>query len=196
MFTMNFMPMIFLFFFKELATGQTLLHGKTKDGLYYLPATISTKQALVREKASFEQRHRRLGHPSERIERSIIAKNKLPVVQQDKTNSIRFSCQLGKSHKFPFRLSTFISSPPLELVHSDLWGPAPVTSSHGHRFYIHFINDFSKFSWLHPLVQKSDACNAFLKSKLQVENHFDSKIKNLQTDGGTECFPFKANHGD
>ena len=44
---------------------------------------------------------------------------------------------------------------------------------------------------LYPLVQKSDSCNALLKFRLQVENLFDSKIKNLQTDGGTEYFPFK-----
>ena len=70
-------------------------------------------------------------------------------------------------------------------MHSDLWGPAPVTSSHGHRFYIHFIDDFNIFSWLYPLVHKSDVYNAFLKLKIQVENLFDSKIKNLQIDGGT-----------
>ena len=70
-------------------------------------------------------------------------------------------------------------------MHSDLWGPAPVTSSHGHRFYIHFIDAFSKFSWLYPLVHKSDTYKAFLKFKPMVENLFGLKIKNLQAGGGT-----------
>lgn len=64
-------------------------------------------------------------------------------------------------------------------------------SSNGCRFYINFIDDFNKFSWLYPLVQKSDAYNAFLKFKLQVENLFGCKIKNFQTDGGTEYLPLK-----
>lgn len=97
-----------------------------------------------------------------------------------------------RSHKLPFGLSNFISSAPLELVHSDIWGPTPVTSSLGHRFYIHFIDDFSKFSWLYPLVHKSSAYNAFLKFKLLVENLFDKRIKYLQTNGGTEYIPFKS----
>lgn len=67
-----------------------------------------------------------------------------------------------------------------------------MTSSHGHRFYIHFIDDFSKFSWLYPLVHKSDAYKAFLKFKLQVENLFDKRTKYVQTDGVTEYLPFKS----
>ena len=158
--------------------------------LYHLPATITTKQAFIGEKASLEQWHSRLGHPRERIVRSIISKIKLPFVHQNKS-SICSYCQLGKSHKLPFSMSSFISTTPLELVHFDLWGPAPVTSHLGHQFYIHFIDDFSKFSWLYPLVQISDAHKAFLKFKIQVENLFGCKIKNLQIDGGTKYFSFK-----
>lgn len=82
------------------------------------------EKVLVGEKASFEQWHRRLGHLFEWIVRSIIVKNKLPIVQQNKSYSISSSCQLGKSNKLPFGLSTFILSTPLELVRFDLWGPA------------------------------------------------------------------------
>ena len=52
MFIVNFMWMIF--FIKDRATWQILLRGRTKDGLYHLPATITTKQVFIGEKASFE----------------------------------------------------------------------------------------------------------------------------------------------
>ena len=80
------------YFIKDRATGQTLLRGRTKDELYYLPLPISTKKTLVGEKASFEQWHRRLGHSSKRIVRSIITTNKLPLLQQNNNYSICSSC--------------------------------------------------------------------------------------------------------
>ena len=59
-------------------------------------------------------------------------------------------------------------------MHSDIWEPSSVTSSYLHRFYIHSINDLSKFSWL---VHNSNNYNAFLNFKLQVESLFDRMIK-------------------
>ncbi len=44
---------------------------------------------------------------------------------------------------------------PLDLIHTDIWGPAPVLSSLGYSYYIHFLDDFSKFSWF--FVMKSRA---------------------------------------
>lgn len=101
----------------------------------------------------------------------------MPVLHKNKGSSICSSCQLGKSHKLPFIFSNNISTAQLEIVHSVIWGPAPVIS---YRFCIHFIDDYSKFSWIFPLSHKSDAHFVFEKFKLQVENLLVKKIKMLQ----------------
>jgi hypothetical protein len=54
-------------------------------------------------------------------------------------------CQLAKSHQLPYNNSIHRSASPLELVFSDVWGPAP-TSVGGSRYYISFIDDYSKFT--------------------------------------------------
>jgi hypothetical protein len=51
-------------------------------------------------------------------------------------------------HKLPFVHSQFQSTQPLELVHSDVWGPAPISSSNGYKYYLLFVDDFSRYSWL------------------------------------------------
>lgn len=79
-----------------------------------------------------------------------------------------------------------ISSHPLELIHTDIWGPSPCTSIKGYRYYIVFIDDFSKYYWLYPMVLRSEAYDCFVKFKSLAENLLSCKMKSLQSDGGGE----------
>jgi len=36
------------------------------------------------------------------------------------------SCNTSKSHKLSFTVSSITNSSPLEIIYSDVWGPAPV----------------------------------------------------------------------
>ncbi len=57
------------------------------------------------------------------------------------------------------------------------------------RYYVHFIDEFSRFSWIYFLRTKDEVVHVFSTFKAQVENLFDKKIKILQSDGGTELKP-------
>ena len=96
------------------------------------------------------------------------------------------SCQLGKSSKLPFSSSLFVSSRPLERVHCDLWGPSPVTSVQGFKYYVIFIDNFSRYSWFYPMRQKSDFLQIFKIWQTLVEKQLDKKIVMFQCDGGGE----------
>ena len=130
---------------------------------------------------SIEQWHSRLGHPALRIVRQVPSSHHLPT-NKNKTLQVFHACQLGKSHRFPFSLSSSRSRFPLELIFTDVWGPAPKLSYNGHRYYVCFVDDFSKFIWLFPITSKSDVYNIFLKFRLFVERQFDRKIKCVQSD--------------
>lgn len=95
-------------------------------------------------------------------------------------------CQYGKSHKLQFTASATVSSQPLEIVHSDVWGPSPILSVTGFRYYLIFIDDFSRYTWFFPLKCKSDVFTTFLSFKLQVEKLLAYSIKCLRTDGRGE----------
>jgi hypothetical protein len=70
-------------------------------------------------------------------------------------------CLAGKMHQFPFPISNKTSTTPFALVHADLWGPAPITSSTGFRFYLVLVDDFTKFTWTYLLKHKSDIYQIF-----------------------------------
>lgn len=96
------------------------------------------------------------------------------------------SCQLGKSHLLPFNLSKSHATSPLEIIHTEIWRPAPLSSPSGFRYYVVFIDEFSRYTWLYPLRQKSDLLQTFNQFKTLVENQLTKKIKIIQSDMGGE----------
>ena len=74
----------------------------------------------------------------------------------------------------------------LELVHSDLWGPAPVTSLGGASYYMTFIDDSTRKVWVYFLKNKSDAFSTFRQWKALVENETGLRVKCLRSDNGGE----------
>ncbi len=125
--------------------------------------------------------HSRLGHPSLRIVRQVVSQNNL-ALQRTTPSFVCHACQLGKSHRLPFHLSPSVSSHPLELLFSNVWGPSPISSNNGNKYYVCFIDDFSKFIWSYPIVAKSDVITIFKKFQVHVERFFNCKIKAIQTD--------------
>ncbi|RVW34641.1 Retrovirus-related Pol polyprotein from transposon RE1 [Vitis vinifera] len=72
---------------------------------------------------------------------------KFPVISNKKTAyvaTVCSSCQLAKSYRLPTHLSSFHASKPLELVYTDIWGPASVTSTSGAKYFILFVDDYSR----------------------------------------------------
>ena len=52
------------------------------------------------------------------------------------------SCQLGKQSALPFNNSESIYNSIFELIHSDVWGPSPVASIGGSRYFV--VDYYSK----------------------------------------------------
>lgn len=91
-----------------------------------------------------------------------------------------------KSHALPFNNSSSHSSAPLQLVHTDLWGPSPILSSFDFRYYVVFVDEFSRYTWLYPFKYKSNVYSIFITFQKLVENLFKTRIKSIQSDWGGE----------
>jgi histone deacetylase 1/2 len=128
--------------------------------------------------------HRRLGHPSSFVVQQVLRRNKIDYTPES-TPYVCDSCQLAKIHQLPYPISISRSTVPLEQVFSDVWGPAPLSVGK-HQYYVSFIDDFSKFTWIYLLKKCSDVYQAFLNFQQYVERKFDRKIVTMQTDWGGE----------
>jgi hypothetical protein len=174
------------FLIKDIATRQVLLEGRCESGLYPIKLSDieSFKQALIHVKASTDQWHARFGHPSTQVVRSILSLNNLPC-SKESSHTICNACQLGKSHQLPYNNAIHRSTSPLQLVFSDVWGPAPISVG-GYKYYISFIDDYSKFTWVYLMQDRTEVQRIFLQFQAHVERLLDTKIKCVQSDWGGE----------
>jgi hypothetical protein len=181
------------FYVKDNQTWEILLEGWSENGLYPLRFQKTLFKlnccftAFLGLKTTPSVWHFRLGHSSFVTVSDIIKTHHLPLLSGDLSNKkfVCDSCQLGKGKSLPFSASTRVSGAPLELIHSDLW-TSPVTSFSACKYYIIFVDDFSRYTWFYPLHAKSDVYQCFVKFKVLVENQFSCKIKSFQPDGGGE----------
>ncbi|KAG7594152.1 Reverse transcriptase RNA-dependent DNA polymerase [Arabidopsis thaliana x Arabidopsis arenosa] len=170
---------------KDKQTKQLLTVGRRDKDLYVLENPAFTAFYSTRQHStSDEVWHQRLGHPHAEILQHLSRTEAISV--NKRTNKLCESCQLGKSAQLPFSSSTFVATKPLERLHCDLWGPAPVCSSQGFKYYVIFIDNFSRYCWFYPLKNKSDFYSVFLLFQTFVENQLNQKIKMFQWDGGGE----------
>lgn len=173
---------------KDKVTGKVLLKGIRKDGLYQLYDATQTNKDACAYLSVKENWHRKLGHPNNKALDRVL---KICNIKTSPSDQLEFceACQLGKSHLLPFKPSSSHAQEFLELVHTDVWGPAPINSISAFKYYVHFVDDFSRFTWIYPLKQKSETIQAFMQFKNLVENQFNKRIKIIQCDGGGEFKP-------
>jgi len=126
-----------------------------------------------------------MGHPSYQTVRHLVSKFSLPT-SSNKIPSIYSACHQGKSHCLPFSSSQSISTHPLELIFSDVWGPSPIMSTNGNKYYVSFVDHFNKYTYLFPILAKSSVMQIFCSFQKLVECQFNCKIKSIQTDWGGE----------
>jgi hypothetical protein len=158
------------FVIKGHATRKPLLKGRCHKGLYPLQVE-SLKLAFGAFKPSLARWHSHLGHPSIPIIERIVSHFNLPCSSESNKESVCDACQRAKSHQLPYSKSNSSSSHPLELIYSDVWGHAP-KSVGNKQYYIRFIDDYSKFTWIYPLKFKSDVFSKFVEFQKLVERHY------------------------
>ncbi|RVW94165.1 Retrovirus-related Pol polyprotein from transposon RE1 [Vitis vinifera] len=176
------------FHVKDLHTGAILLQGRTKDGVYEWPLSTTQSRPLIAfssVKTTLSEWHHRLGHPSLSIFKNIMSSFHLDVSRPSNFNFNCNSCQCNKSHKLPFSTSTLSTSSPLEVIFTDIW-TSPVYSTDNFKYYVIFVDHFTKYIWLYPLKRKSDTHDVFVRFKALVEKFFNRPIITLYSDNGGE----------
>ena len=111
----------------------------------------------------------------------------LPMLHVDHDGICR-GCALGKNIKGSFPKSECRFKGILDLVHSDLCRPMIVTSLGGYNYYVTFIDDHSRKTWIYFLKTKEskEVLSKFKEFKAQVKNLSGRRIKILRSDNGGE----------
>lgn len=96
-------------------------------------------------------------------------------------------CQLGKHSRTKLPKHTSHSTTQiLELIHSDVCGPFKVNSLGGHKFFVTFIDDFSRKMWVFFISHKSQVLSKFQQLVHLLETSTGKRVQALRTDNGGE----------
>ena len=156
-------------------TGQTIGRGIEKGGLYYLEEEVQKGKAVLvhgSKEKQFRTWHRRLGHPSIGYLEKLF-----PNLARNRFDFKCETCILAKSHKNSYPSSINKTKFSFLLIHSDVWGPTPVVGLHGYLYYVVFIDDCTRMSWIYFLKHKSEVFKVFIDfynmicTQFQAQSH-------------------------
>ncbi|KAJ9672576.1 hypothetical protein PVL29_025979 [Vitis rotundifolia] len=178
---------------QDRSTGKTIGIGRESQGLYHLTSDSSPAVCISTDAPLLI--HNRLGHPS-------LSKFQKMVPRFSTLSSLPCeSCQLGKHTRvsFPKRLNNRAKSP-FELVHTDVWGPCRTASTLGFQYFVTFIDDYSRCTWLFLMKNRAELFSIFQKFYAEIQTQFNISIRVLRSDNAREYFSapftsFMSHHG-
>lgn len=85
-------------------------------------------------------------------------------------------------------------SSPFSLIHSDVWGPSPVPSLTGYRYYSVFIDDATRYSWVYLMHNKNETFLKFKQFLAMITTQFKATIQTLRSDAGGEYTGHEFKH--
>ena len=133
--------------------------------------------------------HQRLGHLGEQQLKEIMSKEMVRGMKIPKSAQLIFceGCVGGKMKRKSFHVvGELRSTRRLEQVHSDVCGPMPVESLGRKRYFVTFIDDFSRCCAVYFIRQKSEVFDKFKEFEAIVTNDTDNNICALHSDNGGE----------
>ena len=97
------------------------------------------------------------------------------------------ACQIGKQTKASHhKVNVIATSRCLELLHIDLMGPTRTESLRGKRYIMVIVDDFSRYTWVEFLREKSEACEKLETLCKRLRNEKGVPIVKIRSDHGKE----------
>ncbi|KRX56900.1 Retrovirus-related Pol polyprotein from transposon TNT 1-94 [Trichinella sp. T9] len=166
----------------------TVMVAHKENGLYYVESPTFIAATAESKVPTLMEWHRRLGHLNERSLLELtrhekvfgmkVGKEKLPVCE---------ICIKGKQTQSPFpKNQAKRRCRPLELIHTDICGPMRQNSIGGSKYFVTFIDDYSRWCEIYFLKNRNEVLDAFMDFKSHAENQTGNKIKTLRSDNATE----------
>ncbi|WZY77861.1 hypothetical protein YC2023_024245 [Brassica napus] len=170
--------------FQDLKTGRVIGRGDSKHQLYHLQTTEAPSPVESVCLSSTTDRcdnltwHARLGHPHAKAIELILPSMAFNHLECE-------ACILGKHCRTVFPTSETRYENCFDLVHSDVW-TAPCMSRDSHKYFVTFIDEKSKYTWITMIPSKDRVLEAFMNFQAYVTNQYNATVKILRSDNGGE----------
>lgn len=175
------------------SNGKVIGRGRLVGQMYRLECQVKlpASEACVASKTEdkLDLWHKRMGHLNIGQMKTMISKNLTSGIDVTGSKELAFCepCTESKAHRLPFKPTGRIQSThKLQLVHSDVAGPMKTESYGGCKYFVTFIDDYSRCVTVYPMKHKSETLSKFKLWEAYVTNETGCTIKTLRTDNGGE----------
>ncbi|KAJ0617795.1 putative RNA-directed DNA polymerase [Helianthus annuus] len=169
---------------QDIRTGVIIRRGIERQGLYYVDEVAHQGTVMLAHGTDNREAwlwHRRLGHPSHGYSHLLF-----PKFFPSNGKIDCETCLRAKSHRNPFKPSNTKVASPFSLIHSDVWGPAPVMGGQGLRYFILFVDDCTRMTWVYFKKNKAEVYEKFVMFYAMIQTQFQTQIQILRSDNGGE----------
>ena len=149
--------------------------------MYVLKIVADEHVHIAKEDSNLELWHYRFGHLGMHNVNKLM--NDDMVKGMDSVNdggkdSVCEGCVMGKQHRteYPKRVAKRATEP-FELVHSDVCGPLSVNSIGGSRFFVTFIDDYSRYTYVYFIERKDQVLEKFKEFVTLARNLTGKQVK-------------------
>ena len=135
-----------------------------------------------------EKWHRALGHINFQYLNKLVNEKLVEGLPEKLENNVMqcANCIQSKMANEPFKNKRTRATEALELIHTDLNGPHKTTDYCQEKYFLTFIDDYSKCAKTYGIKSKADTASCFIDFVGFVENQLKKCIKKLQCDNGGE----------
>ena len=166
--------------------------GSLKDKMYLLncePILHEHVSVASEKENSTDLWHQRLGHLSESLIKEMVSNEPVTGVKIPKRAELSFceGCVEGKMHRKPFKpVGEIRSKRKLQCVHSDVCGPMPTESIGGKKYFVTFIDDYSRCCSVYFIRHKSEVLDKFKEFEAATTTDSGEEVCVLRSDNGGE----------
>ena len=150
-----------------------------------LISELKSAGAKVSEK---ERWHRMLGHVNFKY-LNILGKEQLVTGIPNEFEKEFFKCTVcieSKVHNLPFKNNRTEARQIMEIIHTDVCGPFKTTGFNGEKYFISFIDDYSKIARIYCIKSKDEVFDSIVQFINEAENLTGKRLKILRCDNGKE----------
>ena len=190
----------------QSASGEVVATATRVANLYKLACVSHRSQAntaINHPIATKELWYKRYGHLGVTNLDKLATDNLVDGLDYNVSDKLEFceACVDGKHHRTKFPTGGGNRSDTLlGLVHSDVCGKMDTESLSGAQYFLTFIDDKSRYTWVYILKRKDEVFSRFCEWKAMVEKSTGEKVMVLRTDNGgeytsTEFITYLKNEG-
>ena len=172
-----------------IGTGSLLKHSNLycySIQLNFLDTSMRGRKLKSLSSNSYSLWYRRLSHISwKRIDRLVVERVLQPFDVRDIEKCV--SCIKGNNTRTIGKGSSWATKL-LQLIRTASCGPFLTAIRNGHRYFITFTDDYSRYCYIYLIRDKSESLDTFKIFKAEVENLLNKRIKGVRSDRGGECY--------